>query len=568
MADTTFEIDIPADSTQAVTAADVLQTLTDRLLANQTASAAAAEAVAKASRAYAGAEGDVNRAAKALELLSFKQAQANADLRAAAPNTPAYAAASAASASLARQQELLNMQLSAAQARLAGYATSLDAASTRARSLASAEQATAAALAKEQAAQTAATKARTDAAKSAKASSLKMNELAEGVGKLPGPLGVGAQRVLGLGVGLEKMASQLGAGKAAALGASVAIAAIAAATIAAAVGVGALVVKGLDALIGSSEEATASMKKLKSNFKGLFSGLKTAGLVKALDQIGREFSEQEITGRALKVVFESIFQPALDALVALQPLIIRAFLQLEIWALKGLIAIKPYGSTITMVAKWFGVFAAVVVGVVAVAIGVFVVALGVAAAAIGAATFAIGWLITNFTQIPGIVIGAISSAFNFVVTKIGEVVAWLQGLSLSGIGQALIDGLVAGITGGAGAILNAMTGAVSGAIDGAKKLLGIASPSKVFAEIGANTAAGMAQGVDAGSTDVASSVDAMLAPPSAAPAATAPAGSGGGHTFTFNISGSAADGDSIAAKVREAVTAILEGDLAQLGGAT
>ena len=64
------------------------------------------------------------------------------------------------------------------------------------------------------------------------------------------------------------------------------------------------------------------------------------------------------------------------------------------------------------------------------------------------------------------------------------------------IGSNIIQGLVNGITGAAGRVVDAIGGVVNDAIGWAKSLLGIASPSKVFKEIGDFTMQGFEEGID------------------------------------------------------------------------
>ncbi|MDP2127232.1 MAG: hypothetical protein Q8K97_07620 [Pseudohongiella sp.] len=64
-----------------------------------------------------------------------------------------------------------------------------------------------------------------------------------------------------------------------------------------------------------------------------------------------------------------------------------------------------------------------------------------------------------------------------------------------GLGRAMIDGLIGGIIGKATALRDAVTGAAGRAVSGFKDLLGIRSPSKVFAEFGVNTMEGYQQGI-------------------------------------------------------------------------
>ncbi|MER7135408.1 phage tail tape measure protein [Streptomyces sp. NPDC000341] len=101
-----------------------------------------------------------------------------------------------------------------------------------------------------------------------------------------------------------------------------------------------------------------------------------------------------------------------------------------------------------------------------------------------------------------------TSALNAVTSMIGRVVSTLGGLpgkargALSGIGSALlaaggqlVDGMIKGIRAAAGRLVSAAQDVVGGAVRGAKRALGIASPSKVFAEIGKNTGQGFIVGL-------------------------------------------------------------------------
>ncbi|MBN8263050.1 MAG: phage tail tape measure protein [Xanthomonadales bacterium] len=66
---------------------------------------------------------------------------------------------------------------------------------------------------------------------------------------------------------------------------------------------------------------------------------------------------------------------------------------------------------------------------------------------------------------------------------------------LLGIGRNVVQGLVNGITGMAGAVRDALGGIANGAVARLKSLLGIKSPSRVFAALGGHTMAGFTQGL-------------------------------------------------------------------------
>lgn len=87
----------------------------------------------------------------------------------------------------------------------------------------------------------------------------------------------------------------------------------------------------------------------------------------------------------------------------------------------------------------------------------------------------------------------ISKAVNTVKELPGKIKGALSGAAswLYDAGRNVIQGLINGIKNMASSAVSAAKGVVDGAIAGAKKLLGIASPSKVFFEIGLQTVAGL-----------------------------------------------------------------------------
>lgn len=63
------------------------------------------------------------------------------------------------------------------------------------------------------------------------------------------------------------------------------------------------------------------------------------------------------------------------------------------------------------------------------------------------------------------------------------------------VGRAILEGIANGITAGLEIIKTAASNAAKAALDAAKGFLGIESPSKLFADVGANISAGMAEGI-------------------------------------------------------------------------
>lgn len=114
---------------------------------------------------------------------------------------------------------------------------------------------------------------------------------------------------------------------------------------------------------------------------------------------------------------------------------------------------------------------------------------------------------------------------NWIVGIPGRISAFVgnffsQALTL---GTSIIDGMVAGITGGLASVISAVKNVASSAITTAKTTLGIASPSKEFAFLGAMSAEGFERGLELGTGGVVTASSQM-----ATGAAGAAAGLGGG----------------------------------------
>ncbi len=302
---------------------------------------------------------------------------------------------------------------------------------------------------------------------------------------------------------------------------------------------------------------------------GLFSSLQIDGLLSGLSTLVGLFDANNASGRALKVVFESLFQPIVDAVTALMPRVRSAFIQLEILLLKGMIAIKPYGSEIVLLAEAFAVLGGIILGVVGVAAAAF---FGPLVAIVGVVTALIAgvlWLTGELIRFSDTIVSSVSGALDWFSGAIDDALTALDEIDLVQTGVDLVEGLAQGILAGAVAVPNALKSVVDSAITTAKSALGIASPSKVFEEIGGYTAEGMVKGIDGGAPSVGSALEGMTDPSAATPAATPSGGSSTSATIsgnTFHLHG-LAGADEAVKGIESLLTRLLEGDVAQLGGA-
>lgn len=177
---------------------------------------------------------------------------------------------------------------------------------------------------------------------------------------------------------------------------------------------------------------------------------------------------------SLVAVLPSLIQTIVSALIPMLPLFINAGLELFV----GLIGALPQIIS-TIVAALPEIINGITTGLIA-----------NLPALIMAGVDLFTSIITNLPQIIATIIAALPEIITGIVN--GIVGAAPQ---LVEAGYQMFVGLKDGIINAAQAVWSAVTDAINGIIDGAKRLLGIASPSKVFREIGGFTMQGFAEGI-------------------------------------------------------------------------
>jgi hypothetical protein len=288
-------------------------------------------------------------------------------------------------------------------------------------------------------------------------------------------------------------------------------------------------------------------KRLGTNLAKTFGGLNIEKLLEGISTLVALFDSTTESGKALKFLFESLFQPIVDGAAGAIPMVERLFLKAEILALKAYIALKPYSSQISELGSMFLTGAEVIGGVFAYAIGAVIGSIALLVVEIGAIAYAIGKVVGWIYEFDKSVVEAFSAADKW----------------LTDIGTRMIEGLVDGISGGADAVVNAITGVADSAIAAAKKALGIASRSKVLYGIGGFTAQGFTEGIQENAGDAQSALENMVAPPAAAGGG----GAGGGMSLSIGeLHLHGAGGKEMGDDFIERITRWLEGDASALGG--
>lgn len=114
------------------------------------------------------------------------------------------------------------------------------------------------------------------------------------------------------------------------------------------------------------------------------------------------------------------------------------------------------------------------------------------------------------TLVDGILMGLVHLAEAALACVAELVGVWDGSMDEWGhIGENIVQGLLDGILGLWDGLVSTVKGAVSGLVGTVKKVLGIHSPSTVFAEIGENIDAGLAQGIENGMPQVEQAAEAL-----------------------------------------------------------
>jgi len=350
------------------------------------------------------------------------------------------------------------------------------------------------------------------------------------------------------------------------------------------------------------------VRKLRENVARIFEGVKIGKFLEALNDVLKLFSQNEAIGRGLRTIVETMFLPlesffsgnvALVAKRFFQGLVLGA-LMLTLTALDMRDALRATfgdsqllaGLDVATIALYAGftvaaLFAAGLglIALAAVSVAVSLLPLAVLIGGIVAAGFALGVALSNLADLWGRVRDSFSdvdwaqaaiTAFLAATTGIAGGLATLNtnlsqfiaDMGTIGINaaEALVAGLVRALRGGASLVKSTVVG-LGDAVKGAfRSALGIASPSRVFMGYGRQIGAGVSIGIGSSRHDVEAATAALApAPP---PGGRGGAPRGGDRRVEIgelHIHTKATDARGIAASIRDALAAELEGVAVELG---
>jgi len=303
-------------------------------------------------------------------------------------------------------------------------------------------------------------------------------------------------------------------------------------------------------------------ERFRKNLDRLFDGVAIDGFLSALDEVLSLFSQSNATGRALKTIIESLFEPLVGQVETVGPLVKRFFQGVVIGALLLTIVFLRVRNALRDAFEGSGILENLDLMKLSLGAGTFAVFafVGVVFALAAAFALVVGFMaifVATALAIPAAVIG-IGVALVGLIT---EAVDFWKSFDFAQLGKSMVDGIIEGLT--TGDFANAVFDLANDMTGSFKRALGIASPSRVFAGFGENITQGLSQGLDAGAPGVEDSIGGLV---------DTPTGGGlgaGGSAITVGdviITGVETDNPrELAMQFRDELARVLEGVSVELG---
>lgn len=296
------------------------------------------------------------------------------------------------------------------------------------------------------------------------------------------------------------------------------------------------------------------MMKLQESFSAITKGLKIDAMAAALSGVTQLFSQQTASGRALKTLYEMLFQPLVDGATSALTILKRvfqgiiiavlyvtlAFVKLQVWFK------KTFGDTELLSMTTL----------------------------LRAALIAIGGILAPIVILFGLLAGALVSLASPFIAVAVSMWAWLKiGKAVwdffaetpwAELGTFIAEGIVNGLKTGAAWVMDTVKGLGDSVIKSFKETLGIASPSRVFTDLGLQIPAGVERGIEKGTSGAQDAAGGMVG-------AAGAAGSRGGPSIEIGsivIQTNATDAGGIARDIEVELRRVLEGVGFALGAPT
>jgi hypothetical protein len=247
-------------------------------------------------------------------------------------------------------------------------------------------------------------------------------------------------------------------------------------------------------MLGLSAQAATFQR----NIGNLFGSLNIEPVLEGLAKLVALFDDSTESGRAIRTVFESMFQPLIDNSGPIFTAVERGFLYLVLGALEFAILVKRAGKSIDSFLESIGATTAaftsfVDMGDLGTAVLV-VLAIGFGLLALAAIGIAAPFIAA------GVILVGLIAIFVGVVYAIERVSSTVTSIDWANIGHSIVDGILGPIR-DPSAVTKAFEDFATNGRDALKNKLGIHSPSTAFEDDGEDSAAGYTKGVKAGTAD-------------------------------------------------------------------
>ncbi len=243
---------------------------------------------------------------------------------------------------------------------------------------------------------------------------------------------------------------------------------------------------------------TTQMAKLKENFGRLFDGVDIEPFLRGLKTITDLFSEQTVTGAALKVLFKSIFNPLAEASEGIFPIIsafLRGMVIATLYAYIALLKVKnaineAFGGSSASKIDWVKV--SMYAGMIAaIGIGAALFALAAIIALVIVVALPLAFVLSLPFIVPlaliGLLVYAIYSLYNAIASiqvpdlgiasAFSGALALLKSIDLGSVAAQIVASLVGGLTNGLPSVAGAMKGLGGAILSALPSALVMHSPS-------------------------------------------------------------------------------------------
>jgi hypothetical protein len=259
-------------------------------------------------------------------------------------------------------------------------------------------------------------------------------------------------------------------------------------------------------------------EQLRERASKIFEGLQIEGLLRALRQATSLFSQNTASGRALKQLVETLFQPLIDQIASSGPTVRRFFQGMILGAQRLTIMFLRARNAIGRAIGGRDVIGAIDTQSAALNAGAMVV--NAFAAAVVTAGVVLAGLAAPFAAA-----FAAGAAFARMMQELQQRVSDLLSAGRT-IASSLISGLVKGFDDGRARVITQIRSLASSATTALRDALQIRSPSRVFARLGVQIPRGLAAGVESGAATAENAVADVVSAPTMPSSGGAAAGRG------------------------------------------